>query len=174
MAHHEFSPDHYHNTIGWHEPVLEIAPGDSVATTTVDARGQDRHGEKVAERGNPMTGPFYITGAEEGDTFAVTFDKLYPNRDWGWTGRRIAPNVLDPGFETGFVPDDEPLRWAVDLEAGTTTQARARPCPREGRHRKPGCRTRLRNCRCESEQCFFFLVQTRPKLTLALYRKIVK
>jgi amidase len=127
MAHHEFSPDHYHNTIGWHEPVLEIAPGDSVATTTVDARGQDRHSEKVAERGNPMTGPFYITGAEEGDTFAVTFDKLYPNRDWGWTGRRIAPNVLDPGFETGFVPDDEPLRWAVDLEAGTTTQADTLP-----------------------------------------------
>ena len=127
MSHHKFSPDHYHNTIGWHEPVLELAPGDSVATTTVDARGQDRCGEKVAARGNPMTGPFYVKGAEEGDTFVVRFDRLYPNRDWGWTGRRIAPNVLDPGFATGIAPDDEPLRWAVDLEAGTTTQADTLP-----------------------------------------------
>ncbi|SVE31513.1 uncharacterized protein METZ01_LOCUS484367, partial [marine metagenome] len=47
MAHHEFTPDHYHTSIGWHEPVLDIAPGDSVATNTVDARGQDRSGEKV-------------------------------------------------------------------------------------------------------------------------------
>ena len=33
MAHHEFAPTHYHNTIGWHEPVLTIAPGDTVSTT---------------------------------------------------------------------------------------------------------------------------------------------
>ena len=98
MAHHEFTPTHYHNTIGWHDPVLAIAPGDTVSTTTVDARGQDQHGERVAERGNPMTGPFYIEGAELGDTLVVHFDKLYPNRDWGWTARAIAPNVLDPGF----------------------------------------------------------------------------
>ena len=26
MAHHEFTPTHYHTTIGWHEPVLAIAP----------------------------------------------------------------------------------------------------------------------------------------------------
>jgi len=138
MAHHEFTPDHYHTSIGWHEPVLEIAPGDSVATSTVDARGQDRRGEKVTERGNPMTGPFYVKGAEAGDTFVVCFDKLYPNRDWGWTGKQIAPNVLDPGFATGFQPDDEPLRWPVDLKAGTTGQPDTLPglqlplCPMVG------------------------------------------
>ena len=122
MAHHEFTPDHYYTTIGWHEPVLEVAPGDSVTTTTVDARGQDQHGEKITERGNPMTGPFYVKGAEQGDIFVVHFDKLYPNRDWGWTGKRIAANVLDPGFESGFTPDEQPLRWEVDLAAGTTRQ----------------------------------------------------
>ena len=122
MAHREFTPTHYHNTIGWHEPVLAIVPGDTVSTTTVDARGQDQHGERVAERGNPMTGPFYIEGAEPGDTLVVHFDKLYPNRDWGWTARAIAPNVLDPGFTTGIERNDQPLRWPIDLAAGTATQ----------------------------------------------------
>ena len=122
MAHHEFTPTHYHTTIGWHEPVLAIAPGDTVSTTTVDARGQDQYGERVTERGNPMTGPFYIEGAEPGDTLVVHFDKLYPNRDWGWTAKEIAPNVLDPGFTTGIERDDQPLRWPIDLAAGTATQ----------------------------------------------------
>ncbi|MBN62844.1 MAG: acetamidase [Gemmatimonadetes bacterium] len=122
MAHHDFTPDCYYNNIGWHDPVLEIAPGDTVSTTTVDARGWDQNGEQAATRGNPMTGPFYIAGAEEGDTFVVHFDKLWPNRDWGWTGHQIAPNVLDPGFDPGFTRVDEPLRWPIDLEAGTATQ----------------------------------------------------
>ena len=50
MAHHQFEPQVYYNAIGWHEPVLQIAPGDSVSTTTVDARGWDINGEQVAER----------------------------------------------------------------------------------------------------------------------------
>lgn len=127
MAHHQFTPTHYHTTIGWHEPVLAIAPGDAVSTTTVDARGQDQHGERVTERGNPMTGPFYVEGAEPGDTLVVHFDKLYPNRDWGWTGKSIAPNVLDPGFATGIERGDPPLRWPIDLAAGTATQPEVLP-----------------------------------------------
>jgi len=119
MAHHEFSPQHYYTTIGWHEPVLSVAPGDSISTTTVDARGRDQSGEIVTERGNPMTGPFYIEGAELGDTLVVHFDKLWPNRDWGWTGLRIAANVLDPGYEPNVETDADLCRWAVDLEAGT-------------------------------------------------------
>lgn len=121
MAHHQFEPQVYYNTIGWHEPVLQIAPGDSVSTTTVDARGWDINGEQVAERGNPMTGPFYIEGAEAGDTLVVTLDKLYPNRTMGWTGVGIAPNVLDPGFVAEFADDAEIGEWDVDLEKGTTT-----------------------------------------------------
>ena len=121
MAHHQFEPQVYYNAIGWHEPVLQIAPGDSVSTTTVDARGWDINGEQVAERGNPMTGPFYIEGAEAGDTLVVTLDKLYPNRTMGWTAVRIAPNVLDPGFVPEFADDAEVGEWEVDLEKGTTT-----------------------------------------------------
>ncbi len=119
MAHHEFTPQHYHTTIGWHEPVLSVMPGDSISTTTVDARGRDQSGEQITERGNPMTGPFYIEGAEPGDALVVRFDKLWPNRDWGWTGLRIAANVLDPGYQSNVLTEVDLCRWAVDLEAGT-------------------------------------------------------
>ena len=128
MAHHEFTPTHYHNTLGWHDPVLEIDPGDTVVTTTVDARGQDHAGERVAQRGNPQTGPFYVRGAEPGDALVVTLDELTPNRSWGFTGCEVAPNVLDPGYRPTFDDDlancptfdGAPFfRWAVDAEAGT-------------------------------------------------------
>jgi acetamidase/formamidase len=96
MATHNFHPTHYHTTLGSHEPVLRIAPGDTVITTTVDARGQDASGAQITSPGNPMTGPFYIEGAEPGDTLVVHLDKLTPNRPLGWTRRMVAPNVVDP------------------------------------------------------------------------------
>ncbi len=39
MAIHGFEPKIYYTTIGTYEPVLTIAPGDTVVTTTVDTRG---------------------------------------------------------------------------------------------------------------------------------------
>ena len=124
MAHHQFEPQTYHHTIGTHEPVLHIAPGDTVSTTTVDARGRDASNEQVIERGNPMTGPFYIEGAEPGDTLIVNLDRLYPNRSIGWTGTSIAANVLDPGFVPQFDQEVEQAEWTVDLEAGTVRLAK--------------------------------------------------
>ena len=121
MAHHEFTPDHYHISIGAHEPVLEIAPGDRVSTTTVDARGRDASGTQVTERGNPQTGPFYVTGAEPGDTLVVTLDKLTPNRPTGFTALSIAPNALDFGYapDYGDGLDGGTAEWAVDTVSGT-------------------------------------------------------
>lgn len=124
MAHHEFVPDHYYTTLGPHEPVLRVAPGDSVSTTTVDARGKDARNEPVAERGNPMTGPFYVEGAEPGDVLVVSFDRLCPNREQGWSRTRIAPNVLEPGCGSVLSDDDELAEWKVDLEAGTVELVR--------------------------------------------------
>ncbi|MBI2505111.1 MAG: acetamidase/formamidase family protein [Candidatus Latescibacteria bacterium] len=118
MAHHHFTPTHYHVAIGPHEPVLRIAVGDTVSTTTVDARGRDASDQQVTERGNPQTGPFYVEGAEPGDTLVVRFDRIWPNRKRGWTGTAIAPNVLDPGFRPGFADEVELAEWEVDLAKG--------------------------------------------------------
>jgi amidase len=121
MALHRFQPDHYHVTIGPHEPVLRIADGDSVVTTTVDASGRDASGERITPGGNPQTGPFFIEGAEEGDTLVLRFDDLRPNRDRGWSGVAIAPNVVDPYYVWKLPKVESSAEWEVDRERGTAT-----------------------------------------------------
>ncbi len=125
MATHHFQPDHYFTTIGSHAPVLRIQPGDTVVTTTVDARGQGSTGAQITPPGNPMTGPFYIEGAEPGDTLVVHFDKLTPNRPFGWTRSLLAANVVDPDYIAQFpkLAEGESglANWSVDMQAGTVT-----------------------------------------------------
>ena len=125
MTTHHFAPTHYYTTIGSHEPVLHIQPGDTVITTTVDARGQDVNAQQITPPGNPMTGPFYIEGAEPGDTLVVRLDKLTPNRTYGWTARMLAANVVDPSYVPSLPwPIDGPkgpAQWHVDAEAWTAT-----------------------------------------------------
>ena len=120
MATHHFTPTDYHRTIGSHEPVLRIADGDTVVTTTVDALGQDAAGEQITEPWNPQTGPFYVEGAEPGDTLVVQLDRLSPNRDHGVSGTVVAENVVDPSY-VRELPQGEPGRWRVDVNRGTAT-----------------------------------------------------
>jgi acetamidase/formamidase len=125
MTTHHFQPTHYHTTIGSHEPVLRVAPGDAILTTSVDARGQDSSGQQITPRGNPMTGPFYIEGAEPGDTLVVHLTKLTPNRPLGWTRRMVAANVVDPDYAPHLPwPADqskELAQWRIDPDSGTVT-----------------------------------------------------
>jgi len=127
MTTHHFVPDHYFSTMGTHPPVLTIRPGDTVVTDAVDANGWDRHGVQLphAMGGNPMTGPFYIEGAEPGDTLVVHLDKITPNRVWGWSSARLSPNVVDPLYvwQLPNNPDGSRPRadWDVDVAAGTAT-----------------------------------------------------
>jgi acetamidase/formamidase len=111
--------------MGSHPAVLRIASGDSVITTTVDARGADASGQPVTQPGNPMTGPFYVEGAEPGDTLVVTLDKLRPNRLHGWTRKMVAANVVDPDYvpHLPWPKDDRDglAFWEVDNAAGTAT-----------------------------------------------------
>lgn len=120
MPVHTFQPTHYHRTLGPHAPVLRIADGDTVHTTTVDAGGRDFRGEQVTPGGNPQTGPFYVEGAEPGDTLAVTFDRLVPNRDWGYSATVVAPNVVDPQH-VRRLPDGGRAEWHIDREQRTAT-----------------------------------------------------
>ena len=117
---HEFEPATFHLSIGSHEPVLRVASGDTIRTWCVDSGGYDREGEDLTDGGNPMTGPFYVEGAEPGVTLAVRLDQVRPNRTRGVTGARIAPNVLDPEFipEYGYV-EQRDVWWTLDLDRGT-------------------------------------------------------
>src|SRR5690625_6251695 len=67
-------------TFGGVEPRVQIKPGTLVSTSTLDCfAGQiTRQGMKPSEHLdprylNPQTGPFYVEGAEPGDTLAVHF-----------------------------------------------------------------------------------------------------
>ena len=120
MATHRFAPTHYHNAIGAHPPVLRIADGDTVITTTVDAGGGDASGARVTPGGNPQTGPFYVEGAEPGDTLVLRLDRLEPNRDTGYSGTVLAPNVVDPEF-VRELPEGERGEWAIDRARRTAT-----------------------------------------------------
>jgi amidase len=121
MATHRFQPTHYHTTLGPHAPVMRVAPGDTVITTCVDARGFDRHDRRVTPPGNPMTGPFFVEGAEPGDTLVVRLERLTPNRRRGWSGVLLAPNVLEPEQVPELARSGDfsaRWNWAVDAEAG--------------------------------------------------------
>jgi amidase len=117
---HDFEPTAFHVTIGSHEPVLRVASGDTIRTWCVDSGGSDRTGEQITDGGNPQTGPFYVEGAEPGDTLSVRLDKIRPNRERALTGSLIAPNVIDPGFVPELGRREwEPVWWTLDLDAGT-------------------------------------------------------
>ena len=120
MATHRFEPSTYHRAIGAHEPVLTITSGDTVITTTVDARGGDASSDQVTAGGNPQTGPFFVRGAEPGDTLSVHFDRLTPNRKFGFSATVIAPNVLEPDHVQES-PERMLSKWEVDLEEGKAT-----------------------------------------------------
>jgi acetamidase/formamidase len=101
-------------------PVLHVAPGDRVKTTTIDAHGYNEHMEKVAEKDNPLTGPFFIDGAKPGDTLVVRLEITCPNRDVGWSSSTIAPSVVDPLF-VRELPVKEYRDWRIDRGKKTVT-----------------------------------------------------
>src|SRR5262245_22409394 len=114
MARHAFTPERYYTTIGSHPPALRIAPGDTVVTPTVDSMGQDATGEPVTAGDKPMTGPFFVEGAEPGDTLILRLDRLVPNRPTGVSAIALAPNVVDPEF-VRHLPKGPLVVWDVDL-----------------------------------------------------------
>jgi len=89
-----------------------------VVADTIDASGLDAREVTVWERPNPMTGPFFVEGAEPGDTLAVHIERLTPSRATGWTYSPLALTVLDPAA-IAERPAAERAVWDIDLAAGS-------------------------------------------------------
>jgi amidase len=99
---HTFYPDQHSRVFSAQkQPVLKIRSGDTVITRTWDSGGQDhlgvrhiKHPYVYPESGNPLTGPFYVEGAEYGDALEIRLDKVRLNRNWGYTSYRLSPDIL--------------------------------------------------------------------------------
>jgi acetamidase/formamidase len=123
---HRFQPNIYYTSFGSHRPVLNIADGDTIITSTVDNRGRDAFDKQVTTGPNPLTGPFYVEDAEPGDTLAVYLDKLWPNRCLGRSSTTIDPNVVDSDYVIEMLAQHPRINaiWKIDLERGIATLSR--------------------------------------------------
>jgi amidase len=128
-------PDRYYETFATHKPARRLRPGDTVVTKLLDSRGRDENGKLILDGDNILTGPFYIEGAERGDTLVVRLDKVRLNRDWGWNGVRISLDALAPtsieGLETAICCDEwlqpgrrNALKWILQPPNGAIKPSR--------------------------------------------------
>jgi acetamidase/formamidase len=126
-------------TFGGVAPTHRIKPGTRIVSWTEDCfdgaltkPGQKPSQVLVPGHDNPVTGPFYVEGAQPGDTLAIRIEKLEPARDYAFS-------VAFPGFgalkgteKTAMLGAELPETvwfYDVDREKGV-----ARTRSQDGRH----------------------------------------
>ncbi len=119
---HEFTPTTFYRQFSPHnKPVLTIAPGDTVHTTTVDAGGTDEKGVPRVLGGNPETGPFFVESAQPGDTLVIHLVRVRLNRDWAVSDDAVVDRGLDSGLAVKMKDGGKPIRWHLDTQQGIAT-----------------------------------------------------
>lgn len=115
---HRFQPKEFHNTFSSaHPPVLRIKAGDHVITSTIDAGGTDAAGVRRGQGPNPEIGPFFVEGAEPGDTLVVHLLRLETNRATGFSTSLLAPYAADPGFlRLEALRAPKSITWQIDKQ----------------------------------------------------------
>ena len=105
-------------------PVLSIQSGDTVTTESLDALGFDKDSIKKGERGNPLTGPFYIEGASAGNIVAISIIKLSLNRNFATTLNAFIPKILPKPQAKQMWRNAKLVKWNLDLTTNTATPAK--------------------------------------------------
>ena len=108
------------------EPVARLKSGDILETNTVDAFGNaiQKPGDQLSlvKGDNPLTGPFYVEGAQPGDTLAVKILDIQVDGNQG-------VGAFAPGFgalnETNYTPMLHPALpekiWLYPIDHATNT-----------------------------------------------------
>jgi acetamidase/formamidase len=126
--------DQYAYTFGGVAPLRTVKPGTALRIWTEDAFNgvlrsvDDLSADKVDLRFvNPQTGPFYVEGAEPGDTLAIHFVSMEPARDWGasaaipffggMTSTDRVVTLQDPLPDTTWIYQLDRQRGTVAFEA---------------------------------------------------------
>jgi acetamidase/formamidase len=68
--------------------------------------------------GNPQTGPFFIAGANPGDTLVVRILRLRPNRDFADSLDSIVTRAQSQRMAKDAAALGKPVRWTLDRELG--------------------------------------------------------
>ena len=132
----EFHParEQYAYTFGGIAPVRKVQPGTVLRLWTEDAFGgalrsvTDLPSEKLTMPFvNPQTGPFYVAGAEPGDTLALHFASLTPARSFGasstipffggLTSTDRTATLQDPLPERTWIYEVDTAKWTVGFQA---------------------------------------------------------
>lgn len=124
-------PKTYAWTFGGYDPVRRVRPGEVLDVYVEDCfDGRIRSTADLPSKCieypfiNPQTGPFYVEGAEPGDTIAVHLIDVRPARDWAvsahvlffgsLTGTRLTAGLQEPLPEKVWL-------YRVDAAAGELT-----------------------------------------------------
>jgi acetamidase/formamidase len=116
-------------TFGGVAPVATIRPGQTVSTWTRDCyngavRSTSHLPSQVCDPRylNPQTGPFWVEGAEPGDTVAVHFRSIRPREAWGVSSTVPFFGALTSTPRTATLQaalTERTWIYALDLAAGT-------------------------------------------------------
>jgi acetamidase/formamidase len=127
-------PDQFAWTFGGAQPTHHIRPGTLLRLWTEDAfAGNLQDAKQLTSqvcdptRLNPQTGPFYVEGAEPGDTLALHLIDLTPARSWGvsstiplfggLTNTGNTATLNDPLPEQTWIYEVDSARGTVGFEA---------------------------------------------------------
>src|SRR5215472_806558 len=132
----QFHPEReqYAFTFGGVAPIREVKPGTLLQLWTEDAFcGTIRSTTDLPSAAltmpfvNPQTGPFYVAGAEPGDTLALHFVDLSPARHYGasctiplfggLTSTDRTATLQDPLPERTWIYEVNRERWTVEFQA---------------------------------------------------------
>jgi acetamidase/formamidase len=122
-------PSQYAWTFGGAGPLARVQPGTVLELWTEDCfAGRVRSPENLVSVVcefpflNPQTGPFYVEGAEPGDTLAVHFVSIEPSRDWAASSTVPLFGALTSTHLTATLHEPLPERvwmWQLDRAART-------------------------------------------------------
>jgi acetamidase/formamidase len=122
-------PEQYAWTFGGVAPVRRVKPGTALRLWTEDAfcgrlrsTGDLPSASLTMPFVNPQTGPFYVEGAEPGDTLVLHLVDLTPARDWGASATIPFFGGLTGTDRTATLQDPLPERtWIYHVDSARRT-----------------------------------------------------
>jgi acetamidase/formamidase len=111
-------------TFGGVAPTHRIKPGTRIISWTEDCYdgavtkpGQLPSKMQLPGHDNPQTGPFYVEGAEPGDTLVIRIEKLEPARDWAISSSFPGFGALNGTDRTAMLNPELPETvWFYDVD----------------------------------------------------------